>query len=59
MEIVNIFEADVIDVEKKSILVCYSGSGGKIKTIEELLMPFGILELVRSGKVACARAKIE
>lgn len=59
MEIVNILGANVIDIEKKSILIGFSGSGRKIKTIEELLRPFGILELVRSGKVACAWAKLE
>jgi acetolactate synthase-1/3 small subunit len=32
-----------------------TGNSRKVKGLEELLRPFGILELVRTGKIACSR----
>lgn len=55
LEIVSIFRANIVDVGKKSLMVEITGSNRKIKALEELLKPFGILELVRTGKIACTR----
>ena len=32
-----------------------TGNSKKVKALEDLLRPFGILELVRTGKIACTR----
>ena len=53
--IVSIFRANIVDVGKKSLMVEITGSNRKIKALEDLLKPFGILELVRTGKIACTR----
>ena len=55
LEIVNIFRANIVDVGKKSLVIEITGNSRKIQGIEELLRPFGILELVRTGKVAISR----
>jgi acetolactate synthase I/III small subunit len=55
LEIVSIFRANIVDVGKKSLMVEITGSNRKIKALEDLLKPFGILELVRTGKIACTR----
>jgi acetolactate synthase-1/3 small subunit len=55
LEIVNIFRANIVDVGKKSLLIEITGSSKKIKGLEELLKPYGILELIRTGKIACNR----
>ena len=55
LEIVNIFRANIVDVGKKSLVIEITGNSRKIQGIEELLRPYGILELVRTGKVAINR----
>ena len=55
LEIVNIFRVNIVDVGKKSLVIEITGSNRKVKALEDLLRPFGILELVRTGKIACMR----
>lgn len=55
LEIINIFRANIVDVAKKSLIVEITGSNSKIKGLEDLLKPYGIIELVRTGKIACSR----
>ncbi|MDD3776983.1 MAG: acetolactate synthase small subunit [Actinomycetota bacterium] len=55
LEIVNIFRANIVDVAKKSLLIEITGTSSKVNALKELLEPFGILELTRTGKIACSR----
>ena len=55
LEIVSIFRANIVDVGKKTLVLEITGSNRKVKALEDLLQPFGILELVRTGKIACMR----
>ncbi len=55
LAIVNIFRANIVDVAKKSLVIEITGNSRKVRALEELLRPFGILELVRTGKIACNR----
>lgn len=55
LEIVSIFRANIVDVGKKSLMIEITGSNRKVKALEDLLKPFGIIELVRTGKIACTR----
>jgi acetolactate synthase-1/3 small subunit len=55
LEIVSVFRANIVDVGKKTIMIEITGNSSKVKALEDLLRPFGILELVRTGKIACSR----
>ncbi len=55
LEIVSIFRANIVDVAKKTLMIEITGNSKKVKALEDLLRPFGILELVRTGKIACTR----
>lgn len=55
IQIVDIFRAKIIDVSAESIIIEITGSGDKINALEELMRPFGIKEMVRTGKVALVR----
>ncbi len=55
LEIVNIFRANIVDVAKKSLLIEITGTSSKVEALRELLDPYGILELTRTGKIACTR----
>ena len=55
IEIVSIFRANIVDVSKKSLVIEITGKRRKTGALEELLQPYGILELVRTGKIAINR----
>lgn len=55
LEIASVFRANIVDVAKKTIMIEITGNSRKVKGMEDLLKPFGILELVRTGKIACTR----
>jgi acetolactate synthase-1/3 small subunit len=52
---VDIFRAKVVDVTPSTYTVEVTGEESKLDAFVELLRPFGIQELVRTGKVAIAR----
>jgi acetolactate synthase-1/3 small subunit len=55
MQIADIFRANIIDVASKSVVIEVTGDENKIKAIEQLLKPFGIKEMARTGKIALRR----
>ena len=55
MQIADIFRAKVIDISDKTFTVEVTGSVDKINAIEEMLEPYGIKELVRTGRIAMIR----
>lgn len=57
MQIVDIFRARIVDIGQHSLIIEYTGDIGKIRAIENSLKPFGILELVRTGKIAMVRGQ--
>lgn len=55
LQIVNTFRAKVVDVSTHSLTVEVTGSEEKIDAMLELLRPFGVKEVVRTGTIALAR----
>lgn len=55
MQIVNTFRAKVVDVNHASITIEVTGGESKIDAMLELLKPFGLEEVVRTGLIAMAR----
>ncbi len=55
VQIAEIFQARVVDVDKRTLTVEIASSPGKLASLEEMLQPFGIIEVVRTGTVAIAR----
>ena len=53
--VVDVFRAKIIDVARDSYVVQITGDEGKVNAFIELLKPLGILEIVRTGKVAMFR----
>ncbi len=51
----GIFRAKIIDVAPDSVIVEIAGTEDKVESLVELLQPFGILEMVRTGVVAMLR----
>jgi acetolactate synthase-1/3 small subunit len=55
LELVNLFRGKVVDVSRDSIMVELSGKEEKIEAFIELLKPYGIKEMARTGVIAMAR----
>ena len=55
IEIVDMFRARVIDVAVDSLVIEVTGDEEKIEAIYELLLPFGVTELMRTGRIAMTR----
>lgn len=57
IQIVNLFRANIIDVGSDSMVIEITGEEDKINALNDLLAPFGIIEMLRSGLVAMVRGK--
>lgn len=55
IEIVNIFRGLVVDVSPEHLMIEISGKEGKIEAFIEAMREFGIIEMVRTGRVAMLR----
>src|SRR5919202_5382874 len=54
-QLADIFRAKIVDVAPDSVIVEVTGDEDKINGLVELLRPKGILEMVRTGRVAMVR----
>lgn len=55
LDLTNVFRGRVVDVAPDSLTVEITGAEDKINGLLEVLRPFGILEMVRTGVVAMRR----
>src|SRR3990172_8002385 len=55
-ELVQIFRGRVVDVAPAEVIVEISGQEKKIEAFIDLMRPFGIIELVRTGRIAMVRS---
>ncbi len=55
VEIADIFRAKIVDVANTTLTVEATGTKEKIHALEDLLKPYGIKELVRTGRIALTR----
>ena len=55
MELIKVFRGRVVDVAPESLIVEVSGTVDKIDGLLEVLRPFGVLEMARTGRIAMTR----
>jgi acetolactate synthase I/III small subunit len=55
LQIVDIFKAKIIEASNENLIIEFSGEEEKIDSILNMLKPFGIKELVRTGTIAVAK----
>src|SRR5579862_3706870 len=56
MRLCDVFRARVVDVGPEALVAEITGAGDKIDGLLDVLRPFGILEMVRTGAVAMVRS---
>jgi len=55
MQLVDVYRARVVDVSPDSLVVETTGTEDKIDSLVDVLRPFGIVEIVRTGRIAMVR----
>lgn len=49
------FRGRVVDIQHDNVMIEISGTEGKVEAFIELMRPYGILELARTGRIALVR----
>jgi acetolactate synthase I/III small subunit len=57
MQMVEIFRAKIVDVANDVLVVEVTGTRDKVGAFIELVHPFGVVELMRTGRIAMGRGK--
>ncbi len=57
INLINVFRARIVDVASQSMTIAIAGNSIKIDALIDLLRPFGINEIVRTGTVALDRGR--
>jgi acetolactate synthase-1/3 small subunit len=56
-ELAEIFRGKIVDVSPSHVMIEISGTESKIESFIDLVRPFGVLEMVRSGRIALLRGQ--
>jgi acetolactate synthase-1/3 small subunit len=59
MQVAEVFRARVVDVSPDALIFEITGTEDKINSLVDVLRPFGIVGLARTGRVAMIRATAE
>ena len=59
IQLVDIFRANIVDVSPHSLIIEVTGEEDKINALYALLRPFGVRELMRTGRIAMSRGSVE
>jgi acetolactate synthase I/III small subunit len=55
--LVEMFRGRVVDISAENLMIEISGQEQKIEAFIELMRPYGILELARTGRIALVRGR--
>ena len=59
MQVVEIFRAKIIDVQRRTVIVEVTGTTDKVEAFERMVRPFGLIEMMRTGEIAINRGRGE
>lgn len=59
LQICNVFRGKVVDITRRSVIIEITGTRDKIEALDEMLRPFGLIEMMRTGEIAIARGRDE
>jgi len=55
LQLVDIFRSNVVDVSQDSVIIEVTGDDKKVDSLLDILSPFGITEVMRTGRVGLMR----
>lgn len=57
-QITESFRGRIVDIQHENVMMEVAGTEGKIEAFIELMRPYGILELARTGRIALVRGNL-
>ena len=57
IQLASIFRSSIVDVSLESLIISVTGDEDKINALIDMLRPYGIREISRSGRVAISRGR--
>ena len=57
IQIADIFRANIVDVTTETLIIAVTGNESKVSAMINMLRPYGIKEIARSGQVAISRGR--
>jgi acetolactate synthase I/III small subunit len=58
LQLVDVYRSRVVDVCSESLVIEATGTEDKIDSLLEVLRPYGVIEMVRTGRVSMARGAV-
>lgn len=58
MQLVDVYRARIVDVSPESLVIETTGTEDKIDSLLEVLRPYGVVEMVRTGRVSMVRGAV-
>jgi len=58
MDVAEMYRARIVDVATDSLIVEVTGESSKIQSLLDVLEPYGILEIMRTGQIAMTRGVV-
>jgi acetolactate synthase-1/3 small subunit len=55
MQLMDVYRARIVDVSPESLIIETTGTEDKLDSLLEVLRPYGVVEMVRTGRVSMAR----
>jgi acetolactate synthase-1/3 small subunit len=55
MQLVDVYRARIVDISPESLVIETTGAEDKIDSLLEVLRPYGVTEMVRTGRVEMVR----
>ncbi len=55
MQLMDVYRARIVDVSPESLIIETTGTEDKLDSLLEVLRPYGVIEMVRTGRVSMAR----
>ena len=59
IELCEVFRGRVVDVTKRSVVLEVTGTKDKIDAFEQVVRPYGLIEMMRTGEIAMSRGRAE
>jgi acetolactate synthase I/III small subunit len=59
MQLMDVYRARIVDVSPESLIIETTGTEEKLDSLLEVLRPYGVVEMVRTGRVSMARGTLK
>lgn len=57
MQLIHVFKCDIVDISETSLSFQVTGGSDKLDAVHGMFDPYGVLEIIRTGKIIIARGE--